>query len=131
MNTVASIPSWYLTAKYFHVMLAVLSLSGFLFRGVLMLRASTTLSHPLVRRLPHINDSLLLLLGLLLLWRGPWTLAGAGWLQLKLTLLLFYIGLGFVALHRGRFSRRVRAVAWMSAVAIFLCMLWLAHFKPL
>ena len=95
-----------------------------------MLRQSVLLSHPLVRRLPHINDSLLLLLGVTLLLVGPWSLAGSGWLQLKLLLLLIYIGLGFVALHRGRFSRGQRLLAWLSAVAIFLCMIGLAYYKP-
>lgn len=131
MNSVAVIPSWYPTIKYIHVALALLSLSGFLFRGVLMLRDSTGLFHPLVRRLPHINDTLLLSLGVVLLWRGPWSLTSAGWLQYKLILLLLYIGLGFIALHRGHFTKGQRLVAWLGAVAVFLCMLWLAHYKPL
>jgi uncharacterized membrane protein SirB2 len=131
VNAVAAIPSWYPTIKYIHVALALLSLGGFVFRGVLMLRDSAGLSQPLVRRLPHINDTLLLSLGVLLLWRGPWSLATAGWLQLKLTLLLFYIGLGFIALHRGHFTRGQRLLAWVSAVSVFICMLGLAHYKPL
>jgi uncharacterized membrane protein SirB2 len=122
--------SGYLTLKLLHVGFALLSLGGFLLRGVLMLRGSALLAHPLTRRLPHINDTLLFGFGLLLLWQGPWSLAGAGWLQLKLLLLLVYIALGFVALHRGRFRRGTRLAALVAALAVFLCMLWLAHFKP-
>lgn len=130
MSTIAAIPQWYPTVKVFHVSFAVLSLSGFILRGMMMWSGSRWLSHPLVRRLPHVNDSLLFLLGLVLLWSGPWSLASAGWLQLKLLCLLFYIGLGFIALHRGRFSRGQRTTAWLAAVAVFLLMLWLAIFKP-
>lgn len=131
MSDMGAVPGWYLSIKYLHVTFALLSLAGFLLRGILMLRASALLSHPLTRRLPHVNDSLLFVLGLTLLWAGPWTLVSTGWLQLKLLCLLLYIGLGFVALHRGRFSRPVRGMAWFSAVAVFGVMLWLAHYKPL
>jgi len=130
VSTVTTIQQWYPTVKVFHASFAVLSLSGFVLRGSLMMSGSHWLSHPLVRRLPHVNDTLLFLFGLLLLWSGPWSLATAGWLQLKLVCLLLYIGLGFVALHRGRFSRGQRLVAWLLGVAVFLFMLWLAIYKP-
>lgn len=123
--------AYYPLLKQLHILFAVLSLSGFVLRGVMMWRGSALLRHPLTRTLPHVNDTLLLLFGLLLLWFGPWTLAGAGWLQLKLLLLLVYIGLGFVALHRGRFSREQRLSAWIAAVLVFAVMLWLARFKVL
>lgn len=121
---------WYPFLKALHIAFALLSLGGFIFRGVLMWQGSPLLQHPMLRRLPHINDTLLLLLGLTLLWLGPWTLADARWLQLKLLLLLLYIGLGFIALHRGRFSRNQRVAALFSALVVFAAMLWLAHFKP-
>lgn len=122
--------TYYPLLKALHVTFVLLSLAGFIFRGVMMWRNSSWLSHPLTRRLPHINDSLLLLFGLLLLWNGPWSLAASGWLQLKLLLLLVYIGLGFLSLHRSRFSCRVRAMAWFSAIVVFLCMIGLAYYKP-
>lgn len=121
---------YYPLLKHLHSLFAVLSLAGFLLRGAMMWRSSPLLRHPLTRILPHVNDTLLLLFGLLLLWLGPWMLAQAGWLQLKLVLLLVYIGLGVVALHRGRFSRAQRVTAWLAAVAVFVLMLWLARFKP-
>jgi uncharacterized membrane protein SirB2 len=123
--------SYYSDIKTLHVLFAVLSLSGFLFRGLLMALRSPWLWHPLAKRLPHLNDSLLFVFGLLLLWQGPWSLLSSGWLQLKLLLLLLYIGLGFIALHRGAFTRGKRLFALGGAVSVFLLMLWLAHFKPL
>lgn len=119
----------YQTIKWFHAGFALLSLFGFVLRGVLMMRGAALLRSPLVRRLPHVNDSLLFVFGLWLLWSGPWSLATARWLQLKLVLLLLYIGLGFVALHRGRFTRGQRVIAWLAAVVTFLLMLWLARYK--
>ncbi|MGM0594909.1 MAG: SirB2 family protein [Pseudomonadota bacterium] len=121
---------YYSSVKWAHICFALLSLGGFLLRGGLMLRQSSWLGHPLVRNLPHLNDTLLLLAGVWLLWQGPWVLASSGWLQLKLGLLLLYIGLGFIALRRGRFTRPQRAVAWVAAVWVYLGMLWLAHSKP-
>ena len=121
--------AYYPLLKHLHMLFALLSLAGFVLRGAMMWRGSPLLRHPLTRTLPHVNDTLLLLFGLMLLWFGPWVLASAGWLQLKLLLLLVYIGLGFIALHRGRFSRVQRISAWLAAVLVFAVMLWLARFK--
>lgn len=122
--------SSYLLIKQWHVVFALMSLSGFVLRGVLMLRVPQLLQSVWVRRVPHVIDSGLFLLGLSLLWLGPWSLGNAPWLQLKLVLLLLYIGLGFVALHRGRFARRTRLLAWSAALAVFAAMLAVAHSKP-
>jgi uncharacterized membrane protein SirB2 len=43
----------------------------------------------------------------------------AGWLTAKVVALVVYIGLGMVALRRGR-SRRARITAWIAAQAVFL-----------
>jgi len=115
--------------KHWHIAFALMSLSGFFLRGVLMLRCSPLLQHRLVRRLPHVIDSILFLLGLTLLWLGPWSLSSAPWLQAKLTALLLYIGLGFVALHHGPFPRRVQVLAWCAALAVFGYMLAVAFSK--
>ncbi len=115
--------------KQWHIVFALLSLSGFVLRGALMLRAPHLLQGPGMRSLPHVIDSGLFFLGLTLLWFGPWSLWNSPWLQLKLTALLLYIGLGSIALHRGRFTRRTRLFAWLAALAVFGWMLALAHTK--
>lgn len=115
--------------KQWHIAFALLSLSGFVFRGVLMLRAPQMLQRPWLKRLPHVIDSGLFALGITLLWLGPWSLWSSLWLQVKLSALLLYIGLGFVALHRGRFSRHTRLGAWFAAIAVFVYMLAVAHWK--
>jgi uncharacterized membrane protein SirB2 len=115
--------------KQWHIAFAILSVSGFFLRGLLMLCRSPRLSHRLVRRLPHFVDSALFLLGLSLLWLGPWSLASAPWLQAKLAALLLYIGLGFIALRRGHFSHGTRVAAWVCALLVFAYMLAVAHTK--
>ena len=115
--------------KQWHIAFALLSLSGFILRGILMLRAPQILQRPVFKRLPHVIDSGLFALGITLLWFGPWSLWTSHWLQAKLSALLLYIVLGFVALHRGRFSRQIRLVAWLAAVTVFFYMLAVAHWK--
>lgn len=115
--------------KQWHIAFAFLSLSGFVFRGILMLSASQLMHSPWVKRLPHVIDSGLFALGITLLWFGPWSLWSASWLQVKLSALLLYIGLGFIALHRGRFSRRTRLTAWLAGLSVFVYMLAVAHWK--
>jgi uncharacterized membrane protein SirB2 len=115
--------------KQWHIAFALLSLCGFFLRGIFMVRRSAWLHHGFVRRAPHVIDSMLFLLGVTLLWVGPWSLATATWLQVKLLALLIYIGLGFIALRRGRFSYRTRIAAWLSALLVFAYMLAVAHSK--
>lgn len=119
----------YLLIKQWHFAFALFSLSGFALRGILMLRAPQLLQVAWIRRLPHVIDSGLFLLGLTLLWLGPWSLSNSPWLQMKLVALLLYISLGFIALHRGRFSRRTSLLAWLTALGVFFWMLTLARTK--
>jgi len=60
--------SLYLAIKYIHMLTALLSISGFILRGIWMLQSSPMLQRPLVRRLPHVNDTLLLLSALLMVF---------------------------------------------------------------
>ena len=106
------------TIKLIHVTTALLSIGGFIARGVLMLKASPLLGRRWVRILPHVNDTLLLVAGILLVSQWGWGVLGMPWLQAKLVALLVYILLGAMALHGG-FSRRVHAGAWGAALLVF------------
>jgi uncharacterized membrane protein SirB2 len=101
-----------------HVGSAVLSITGFLLRGIWMLRASPLLTARLTRILPHIIDTLLLAsaIGLALrIHQYPFVHA---WLTAKVIALLFYIVLGGIALRYGK-SLRTRALAYAGALAVF------------
>jgi uncharacterized membrane protein SirB2 len=70
------------------------------------------------RTLPHVVDTILLLSAIALAYGLRVTPTAAPWLAAKIIGLLLYIGLGVVALRRGR-SKRVRAAAWLAALLVF------------
>lgn len=110
--------SAYQIAKAVHVICVVLSISGFIVRFALALRASPWLHRRWVRILPHVNDTVLLgaAIGMLVIANlNPFAVA---WLNAKIAGLLIYIVLGSVALRWGR-SPRVRAGAFSAALIAF------------
>lgn len=118
----------YAQIRLLHVSSALLSLAGFILRGIWMLRRSALLQHRLSRILPHINDTVLLASALTLAFQSgqtPWTMP---WLSAKVIGLLIYIGLGVIALRRGP-TQRIRCVAWVAAVIVFLWMLSVARLR--
>ena len=109
----------FLLLKMMHTFAAALSLSGFVLRGYWMLRDSSLLERRFTRIAPHIVDTLFLLTGLVLaLMIGSGTLS-APWMIAKLLGLVAYIGLGTIALKRGR-SKALRALAFGSAIVVFI-----------
>ena len=109
----------YLALKWIHIACAILSITGFAVRGVLMLRDSPLLAARWVRVAPHLVDSVLLASALwltVLIQQYPFK---ESWLTAKLLALLAYILLGTVALKRGR-SKAIRAVAFALALATAL-----------
>ena len=107
----------YAAIKLVHVGAAALSIAGFALRGAWMLRSPQRLRQRWVRIVPHVIDTVLLASALWLAWQ-----LGAegtrGWLWAKLIALLVYIGLGTIALKRGR-TRGVRVAAFAGALATF------------
>jgi uncharacterized membrane protein SirB2 len=104
--------------KPLHLATAVLSIGGFVLRGLWMLRGSPLLRHRLTRILPHVNDTLLFGAGLWLLFTTAQYPTQQPWLAAKLTALVVYILLGMVALKRGR-TPAIRATAFVAALAVF------------
>ncbi len=120
--------SSYALFKHAHLLFVLISLGGFLLRGLLLMLESSLLYRRWMRVWPHVADTLLLVFGLLLVFNGPWSFDHF-WLQLKTGLLVVYILLGFVALGRGRFGRVARVNAWWLGVLLFVYIMALAHFK--
>lgn len=108
----------YFALKHIHVTCVVLTGAGFLLRGWWMLRGSALLGHRLTRVLPHVVDTLLLASALAMMVLSDQYPIREGWLTAKVIGLLAYIGLGTVALRRGR-SRALRVTAWLGALAVF------------
>lgn len=92
----------YLLLKHLHVTCVVLSGLGFCLRGLWMLRESPRLQRRWVRIAPHVIDSLLLASALSLAVLSHQYPFAQGWLTAKLLGLLAYIGLGTMALKRGK-----------------------------
>ncbi|MES2148453.1 MAG: SirB2 family protein [Pseudomonadota bacterium] len=108
----------YLSIKHLHMSCAALSGALFLLRGSWMLRDSAMLERRWVRTLPHLVDTTLLASALVMVvWSGQYPFAQP-WLGAKVLALLAYIGLGTLALKRGR-SKRARSVALAGAVLVF------------
>ncbi len=111
-----------------HIATVLLSLAGFVARGVWMLRGSSLLRARWVRVTPHIVDTLLLASGVGLVFTLHLYPTQQPWLVAKLVALVVYIVLGTIALKRGR-TRGVRAGAWVAALAVFFYILAVAFTK--
>ena len=108
----------YLAIKHFHVTCAVLSGSLFLLRGYWMLWDSPALQQRWVRIAPHVIDTLLLTSALVMVfWSAQYPFV-QNWLTAKVIALLLYIGLGTVALKRGK-TKTVRVAAFIGALLVF------------
>lgn len=110
--------NYYLAIKYLHITSVALSGSFFLLRGFWMLRESDMLQQRWVKVLPHIIDTLLLSSALIMVfWSAQYPFVQP-WLTAKVVALIAYIGLGTVALKRGK-TKAVRTWAWLAALATF------------
>jgi uncharacterized membrane protein SirB2 len=105
--------------KTIHVTCVLLSFTGFFVRGVWMIRDSSKLQLRLVKIAPHIVDTLLLASAVVLAFQMNMTTLAQPWLLAKIIALLFYIGIGSVALKASR-SKRQRISAWLLGLAIFM-----------
>lgn len=106
--------------KLIHVSCVILSVSGFILRGSLMLAGSNLLNNRLVKKAPHYVDATLLFSGIWLainLQQYPGT---APWLTAKLIALVLYILLGSIAL-RGK-TGMIRYLAFMGALTVLAYM---------
>jgi uncharacterized membrane protein SirB2 len=104
--------------KHLHVTTVVITFGLFVTRGIWMLTDSPRLQARWVKILPHLNDTILLASGIglaVLLGQYPFV---NGWLTAKLIALLAYIGLGAIALKRGK-TRSIRVTAFIMALAVF------------
>ena len=109
----------YTTLKTLHIVCAVLSISGYLLRGIWMLRESPLLHHRVTRILPHTVDAIFLGSGIWLAILLRYSPHQHAWFAAKLLGILAYILLGMIALRRGR-TQRLRAVAWFASLACFV-----------
>jgi uncharacterized membrane protein SirB2 len=101
-----------------HIVTVHLTLALFLLRGFWMLTESPRLDARWVRIVPHINDSLLLFAAIAMLVVAGLNPLEQPWLLAKIIGLLVYIGLGTLALKRGK-TKAIRVQALIAALAVF------------
>ena len=104
--------------KLVHVTCALISGTGFLLRGIWMVRDSALLQAKLTKIAPHVVDTLLLVSAIILASQWGWAALTLPWLLAKIIALLLYIVVGAVALRRGR-TKRTRITAWLIALGLF------------
>ncbi|QKJ66053.1 SirB2 family protein [Deefgea piscis] len=119
---------YYLGIKHLHLTLIGLSGLLFLLRGVLMLKQSAMLQHPVLRISPHIIDTGLLIAGFSLALMAGMKPGAHLWLMAKLIALALYIILGTIAIKRGK-TYRTRVIAFIAAIAVFVYMIFVAISK--
>lgn len=111
-----------------HISTALISLLLFLLRGVRVLRHGQQNRPRWMKWLPHVNDTILFILGIvLMLTIQQYPLVDA-WLTAKLTALIVYILLGMVVMKWAR-QQRSRFVAWLGALVVFAYMVGVAITK--
>jgi len=108
----------YASLKFTHISCVAISYLMFVLRGIWMMRESTLLQRRWVKIVPHLVDTLLLASAVALAVMSHQYPLSNGWLTAKVVGLLIYIGLGTVALKRGK-TRRTRVTAWLAAQAVF------------
>ncbi|MBP6019197.1 MAG: SirB2 family protein [Burkholderiaceae bacterium] len=105
----------YFAIKHLHVTAAVLSILFFVLRAYWSVSGSVLLQRRVVKILPHVIDTVLLVCGVILAAMiGP----NQPWILAKVIALIAYIGVGTIAIKRGK-TPRSRGFAAIVAVAIF------------
>lgn len=104
--------------KTLHLTTVSFSLVLFILRGIWMLNNSNGYRKLWIRRTVQINDTILLICGIIMavaIQQYPFVHA---WLTAKLVLLVAYILLGMLALH-WLHSKPLQLTAWLCAIGIY------------
>ncbi|HKJ21222.1 MAG: SirB2 family protein [Gammaproteobacteria bacterium] len=112
--------------KLVHVTAAIASGALFLLRGTAVNWGGSWGMIAPLRYLSYTIDIVLLAAAVFLLAILPAAVYSNGWLWLKLTLLVVYIGLGTLALKRGH-TAGIRRGCFVAAIAIYTCMYFIAR----
>ena len=106
----------YETIKLIHVASAMISITGFIVRGLWMLVDSPMLQARWVRIAPHVIDTTLLGSAIYLALTVQQYPGVNTWLSAKVIAVVLYIVLGMIALRRGK-TKQIRVMAWVAALA--------------
>jgi uncharacterized membrane protein SirB2 len=118
----------YHALRSIHIVCAVLTVTLFFVRGLLMIAGSPLLQQRATRVIPVAVDTVLLASAIALTMTIRQYPFVTPWLTVKVVLLVLYILLGSIALRRGR-TRAIRIVAFAAALGTvgFLVTVALSH----
>jgi len=117
---------YYAQIKLVHVAAVIASGSLFLLRGAAIQAGGHWAMTAPLRYLSYGIDTVLLTAACMLLTILPAALYANGWLTVKVSLLVVYIGLGTFALKRGR-TPLVRLACYVAALLTYASMLAIAR----
>jgi uncharacterized membrane protein SirB2 len=106
---------YYFALRTVHIACAMLTITLFTFRGLLMVAGSQLHRNMVLRIVPVAVDTVLLTTALMLTTVVRQYPFSTGWLTMKVLLLVAYVALGSVALRPGR-TRRMRIAAFVAAL---------------
>lgn len=119
----------YLVLKSIHTMAAYLTVVLFSLRLLLDAVGRPNWRETPLRWIPHVNDTVLLVASISLLFVTPWMPFVHGWLTAKIVLLAGYIVAGMFAMKETR-SLQVRVIASVLALVQVTAIFHLAVNKP-
>lgn len=118
----------YTLLLHLHVTTVLISVLLFFGRGIWVMQHPQHARPRWMKWLPHLNDSILLILGIMLMRTIQQYPITSSWLTYKLIALLIYILLGMVVMKWAN-TRRSRLIAWVSALVVFAYMVGVAVTK--
>ena len=108
----------YATLELVRQVAVLLSISGFVARGLAALAGQAWVRHRAARTVPHVVDTALLASAMALAWMLRLNPLDTPWLLGKIIVLLAYIALGVVALRPG-LPLPLRSAAFVAALLCF------------
>ena len=108
----------YLAIKYLHILTAVVSVSLFCLRFLLLMKRPAGLRRRWIRVLPHVNDTLLLTFAILLCFATRQAPLATPWLSEKVLAVILYIVAGLFAQKWAK-SRTGQITWFIIALALF------------
>lgn len=111
-----------------HVSTALISIVGFILRGILHFSGSDLVNRKWFKITPHVIDTLLIITAVILLIQSNLDVLNTSWLLAKVIALIVYISLGLVAFRFGK-TRFIRIMAWCEAILVFAYILAVAVTK--
>ncbi|WP_111979497.1 SirB2 family protein [Algibacillus agarilyticus] len=118
----------YFAIKHVHMLAVVLSVSLLIFRYVLICRDSAMINKKVLKIMPHVIDTILLVSAFGLMFTIQQYPFQTPWLTEKLLLVIAYIGFGFYTI-KNTANAKVRALTLGASIACIAVIIHLAMSK--